>query len=77
MDQWEIDILYTGSQKVVAAPPGTAPISFSERARAGNFKDFSIFKIVTFKIITLSDRTSDITLTFKVVKMALCLGSHN
>lgn len=41
MDQWEIDILYTGSQKVVAAPPGTAPISFSERARAGNFKDFS------------------------------------
>lgn len=35
MDQWEIDILYTGSQKVVAAPPGTAPISFSERARAG------------------------------------------
>jgi len=34
MDQWEIDILYTGSQKVVAPPPGTAPISFSERARA-------------------------------------------
>jgi len=33
MDEWEIDILYTGSQKVIAAPPGTAPISFSERAR--------------------------------------------
>jgi len=33
MDEWEIDIMYTGSQKVVAAPPGTAPISFSERAR--------------------------------------------
>lgn len=28
----EIDILYTGSQKVLNAPPGTAPISFSERA---------------------------------------------
>lgn len=27
-----IDILYTGSQKVLNAPPGTAPISFSERA---------------------------------------------
>ena len=40
MDQWEIDILYTGSQKVVAAPPGTAPISFSERARAGTSKTF-------------------------------------
>ncbi|XP_061539916.1 alanine--glyoxylate and serine--pyruvate aminotransferase a [Phycodurus eques] len=33
MDQQEIDILYTGSQKVLNAPPGTAPISFSERAR--------------------------------------------
>lgn len=27
-----IDVLYTGSQKVLNAPPGTAPISFSERA---------------------------------------------
>ena len=28
----DIDILYTGSQKVLNAPPGTAPISFSQRA---------------------------------------------
>ncbi|NXU44786.1 SPYA protein, partial [Drymodes brunneopygia] len=34
MDQQEIDVLYSGSQKVLNAPPGTAPISFSERARA-------------------------------------------
>nr|XP_033815504.1 serine--pyruvate aminotransferase [Geotrypetes seraphini] len=33
MDQQGIDILYTGSQKVLNVPPGTAPISFSERAR--------------------------------------------
>ncbi|CAL1593225.1 unnamed protein product [Knipowitschia caucasica] len=32
MDQQEIDILYTGSQKVLNVPPGTAPISFSDRA---------------------------------------------
>ncbi|KAM3850233.1 alanine--glyoxylate and serine--pyruvate aminotransferase a [Diretmus argenteus] len=32
MDQQGIDILYTGSQKVLNAPPGTAPISFSQRA---------------------------------------------
>lgn len=32
MDQQEIDILYTGSQKALNAPPGTAPISFNERA---------------------------------------------
>ncbi|XP_056600460.1 alanine--glyoxylate and serine--pyruvate aminotransferase b [Triplophysa dalaica] len=32
MDQQNIDILYTGSQKALNAPPGTAPVSFSERA---------------------------------------------
>merc|ERR1712240_836852 len=33
-DQLEIDIIYTGSQKVLGVPPGTAPISFSPRAVA-------------------------------------------
>uniref|UniRef100_A0AAY4D851 Alanine--glyoxylate aminotransferase n=1 Tax=Denticeps clupeoides TaxID=299321 RepID=A0AAY4D851_9TELE len=32
MDEQKIDILYTGSQKALNAPPGTAPISFNERA---------------------------------------------
>ncbi|KAE8604528.1 hypothetical protein XENTR_v10014735 [Xenopus tropicalis] len=32
MDKQGIDILYSGSQKVLNAPPGTAPISFSETA---------------------------------------------
>lgn len=32
MDKQKIDILYTGSQKALNAPPGTAPISFNERA---------------------------------------------
>ncbi|XP_018423412.1 PREDICTED: serine--pyruvate aminotransferase isoform X2 [Nanorana parkeri] len=32
MDKQGIDILYSGSQKVINAPPGTAPISFSEAA---------------------------------------------
>ncbi|KAM4693417.1 alanine--glyoxylate aminotransferase isoform 1-T1 [Discoglossus pictus] len=32
MDKQGIDILYSGSQKVLNAPPGTAPISFSEAA---------------------------------------------
>ncbi|XP_028328079.1 alanine--glyoxylate and serine--pyruvate aminotransferase b [Gouania willdenowi] len=32
MDKQSIDILYTGSQKALNAPPGTAPISFNERA---------------------------------------------
>jgi len=32
MDSWKIDAVYTGSQKVIGAPPGIAPISFSPRA---------------------------------------------
>ncbi|XP_001513675.3 serine--pyruvate aminotransferase [Ornithorhynchus anatinus] len=33
MDKQAIDILYSGSQKVLNAPPGTSIISFSEKAR--------------------------------------------
>ncbi|CAL8083464.1 unnamed protein product [Orchesella dallaii] len=32
MDDWKIDAVYTGSQKVIGAPPGLAPISFGPRA---------------------------------------------
>ncbi len=32
MDKWEIDVLYSGSQKVLASPSGAAPISFSQAA---------------------------------------------
>ena len=28
-----IDVAYSGSQKVIGAPPGTAPISFGQKAR--------------------------------------------
>ena len=33
-DKLGIDVIYTGSQKVLSCPPGTAPISFSEKAVA-------------------------------------------
>lgn len=32
MDAWEIDGTYTGSQKVLGAPPGLTPISISQKA---------------------------------------------
>lgn len=32
MDKWEVDCVYTGTQKVLGAPPGITPISFSKRA---------------------------------------------
>ena len=33
VDRWGIDAVYTGSQKVLGAPAGLAPISFSPRAQ--------------------------------------------
>ncbi|VDM83217.1 unnamed protein product, partial [Strongylus vulgaris] len=32
MDEWGVDCVYSATQKVLNAPPGLAPISFSERA---------------------------------------------
>jgi alanine-glyoxylate transaminase/serine-glyoxylate transaminase/serine-pyruvate transaminase len=32
VDKWNIDAIYSGSQKCLSCPPGLAPVSFSERA---------------------------------------------
>ena len=32
VDQWGIDIIYSGTQKCLSCPPGIAPVSVSERA---------------------------------------------
>lgn len=32
MDAWGVDYAYTGSQKCLSAPPGVAPVAFSQRA---------------------------------------------
>lgn len=32
VDKWKIDVAYSGSQKVLNAPPGITPITFSNRA---------------------------------------------
>ncbi len=34
MDEWDIDVCYSGTQKCLGAPPGLAPISFGPRAVA-------------------------------------------
>ncbi|WP_255149019.1 pyridoxal-phosphate-dependent aminotransferase family protein [Halorarius halobius] len=31
-DDWDVDVVYSGSQKCLSAPPGASPITFSERA---------------------------------------------
>ncbi|XP_076253403.1 alanine-glyoxylate aminotransferase isoform X2 [Rhynchophorus ferrugineus] len=33
VDKWKIDVIYSGSQKIISAPPGLAPISFGSRAK--------------------------------------------
>lgn len=32
MDDWNVDALYSGTQKCLSCPPGLAPLSFSDRA---------------------------------------------
>lgn len=32
LDKWGVDAFYSGTQKCLSAPPGLAPVSFSERA---------------------------------------------
>ena len=32
MDEWQIDALYSGTQKCLSCPPGLSPVSFSDRA---------------------------------------------
>lgn len=32
MDKWKVDVVYTGSQKVLGSAPGLAPISMNSRA---------------------------------------------
>lgn len=34
MDDWNIDVLYSGTQKCLSCPPGLAPLSFSDKALA-------------------------------------------
>ena len=33
IDEWDVDIAYSGTQKCLGVPPGLAPLTFSERAR--------------------------------------------
>jgi alanine-glyoxylate transaminase/serine-glyoxylate transaminase/serine-pyruvate transaminase len=34
MDDWNTDVLYSGTQKCISCPPGLAPLSFSDKAMA-------------------------------------------
>jgi alanine-glyoxylate transaminase/serine-glyoxylate transaminase/serine-pyruvate transaminase len=34
MDDWNVDVMYSGTQKCLSCPPGLAPLSFSDKAMA-------------------------------------------
>uniref|UniRef100_A0A336MEC3 Alanine--glyoxylate aminotransferase n=1 Tax=Culicoides sonorensis TaxID=179676 RepID=A0A336MEC3_CULSO len=55
MDEWKVDVTYTGSQKVLGAPPGITPISFSckaiERVKSRNSK----VKVYYLDVLQLGD----------------------
>jgi alanine-glyoxylate transaminase / serine-glyoxylate transaminase / serine-pyruvate transaminase len=34
VDEWQLDVVYSGTQKCLSCPPGLAPITFSDRAVA-------------------------------------------
>lgn len=53
MDEWQVDVAYTGSQKVLGAPPGITPISFSSRAIAHIKGRKSKVKVYYFDILLL------------------------
>ncbi|XP_031620508.1 serine--pyruvate aminotransferase, mitochondrial [Contarinia nasturtii] len=55
MDKWKVDVVYTGSQKVLGAPPGLAPISFNARAIRKVLQRHHKVPVYYWDIMLLSD----------------------
>lgn len=55
MDKWKVDVVYTGSQKVLGAPPGLAPISFNSRAIAKVMNRHKKVAVYYWDIMLLSE----------------------
>lgn len=55
MDKWLVDVVYTGSQKVIGAPPGLAPISFGPRAITKVLKRNKKVPVYYWDIMLLSE----------------------
>lgn len=55
MDKWQVDVVYSGSQKVFGAPPGLAPISFNHRAIAKAMQRHKKVPVYYWDIMLLSE----------------------
>ncbi|KAK4875451.1 hypothetical protein RN001_011873 [Aquatica leii] len=54
-DRWGVDAVYTGSQKVIGAPPGITPISFSAKAQKRIFNRKTPVKVYYWDMTILGD----------------------
>lgn len=54
-DKWKVDVVYTGTQKVLGAPPGITPISFGPRAIEKITNRKTSIKVYYFDINMLGD----------------------
>ncbi|KAF2882597.1 hypothetical protein ILUMI_23565 [Ignelater luminosus] len=54
-DRWEVDVVYSGSQKVLGAPPGLAPISFNKKAQQRIFSRKTPVKVFYWDMTILGD----------------------
>ncbi|XP_017771663.1 PREDICTED: serine--pyruvate aminotransferase, mitochondrial [Nicrophorus vespilloides] len=54
-DEWGIDAIYTGTQKVLGAPPGITPISFSDRAKQKIFNRKTEIQVFYWDMKILGD----------------------
>ena len=54
-DRWGVDAVYTGSQKVLGAPPGITPISFSAKAQERIFARKTPVKVYYWDMTILGD----------------------
>jgi len=54
-DRWGVDAIYTGSQKVIGAPAGLTPISFSPRAQKAIFNRKTPIKVFYWDMTVICD----------------------
>ncbi|XP_060529474.1 alanine--glyoxylate aminotransferase-like [Cylas formicarius] len=56
VDRWKIDAIYSGSQKILGAPPGLAPVSFSSAAVSKILHRKTIVPVYYWDIILLAQQ---------------------
>ncbi|KAG5674233.1 hypothetical protein PVAND_004213 [Polypedilum vanderplanki] len=72
VDKWKIDIAYTGTQKVLNAPPGISPITFSQRAYDKIVMRKSLVKSYNYDAILLGEYWNCFPLRPRIYHHTIC-----